>query len=247
MKLYTPAEASKILGITTRSVQRRCLKVNIPRKNNQYQISEEVLNEWKKEVEERRKQENEIRDSYTSKQKEEINVLVTKIADTTRHLNDVVKEVKELKYINENLKNVLLDTRKQLKESKKKENKQNEIISVLREELQQYEVTDNERIEVFTNEEYSLFEQRLREWYSLQKDIEHKEELFSSEKKSLSELLDHYKNQFEYQKEQSTRILEMHQKLIDTIEKQNKIMLQRNVIEASEKDIVDKDTWQRKK
>ena len=48
-----------------------------------------------------------------------------------------------------------------------------------------------------------------------------------------------------YQKEQSTRILDMHQKLIDTIEQQNKLAIQRNVIEARDKDIID-DDWKPK-
>jgi hypothetical protein len=98
----------------------------------------------------------------------------------------------------------------------------------------------------YTNEEYSFMEQRLNEWYSLQKDIEHKDELFDSKEKSLTELLDHYKNQFEYQKQQSTKILDMHQKLIDTIEKQSAITIQRNIIEANEKDIINEE-WKTNK
>ena len=70
--------------------------------------------------------------------------------------------------------------------------------------------------------EYSIFEKRLLEWLQLQKDLEYQDQLFEVEKKSNDELLTHYKAQFEYQKEQSLKILEMHQKLIETIKIQTK-------------------------
>ena len=91
--------------------------------------------------------------------------------------------------------------------------------------MQQYEIGENERLEVFTKENYLIFETRLREWQSLQIDINHKEELFQAETKGLNEMIEHYKNQFEYQKAQSDRILDIHEKLIQSVQ-------QRNFIEA---------------
>lgn len=119
-------------------------------------------------------------------------------------------------------------------------------IKELKEQLAEYDISQNERIEVFTNEDYAIFETRLKEWFTLQKELEHKEELFNVEKMSLTEMLEHYKNQFEYQKKQSEKILQMHQKLIDTIDKQNSLAIQRNIIEAKEKDVINKD-WKPKK
>ena len=120
----------------------------------------------------------------------------------------------------------------------------------LRKELSRFDIEEGERMEVFTDAEYEALEQRLIEWRTLQKEIEHKEEVFSlkeqhfnTENKTLSKSLKHYKNQFEYQKKQSTKILDMHQTLIDTIQKQSTITIQRNTIEAIEKDIVNPDTW----
>lgn len=107
----------------------------------------------------------------------------------------------------------------------------------LKKELEVYKIQEGERIEVFTNEEYEIFETRLRQWYSMQKDLQHQEQVFNAEKKSLSELVEHYKNQFDYQKKQSERILDMHQQLIDNIQKQNVIALQRQAIEAKEKNV----------
>ena len=84
----------------------------------------------------------------------------------------------------------------------------------LRKELSRFDIEEGERMEVFTDAEYEALEERLIEWRTLQKEIEHKEEVFSlkeqhfnTENKTLSKSLKHYKNQFEYQKKQSTKIL----------------------------------------
>jgi len=50
----------------------------------------------------------------------------------------------------------------------------------------------------FTKNEYSAFEQRLQEWQTQRQELEHQEQLFNAEKKSLTELYEHYKYQFEY-------------------------------------------------
>ena len=120
----------------------------------------------------------------------------------------------------------------------------------LRKELSRFDIEEGERMEVFTDAEYEALEERLIEWRTLQKEIEHKEEVFSlkeqhfnTENKTLSKSLKHYKNQFEYQKKQSTKILDMHQTLIDTIQKQSTITIQRNTIEAIEKNVVNPETW----
>lgn len=115
----------------------------------------------------------------------------------------------------------------------------------LRDELKQakedvIDLEDNERIEIFTNDEYQILETRLLEWHEQQQKLQHQEHLFEVEKLSLKEMLEHYKNQFEYQKTQSEKILQMHQQLIDTIQKQNLNALQRNFIEAKSKGLDEK-------
>lgn len=119
------------------------------------------------------------------------------------------------------------------------------IIRDLRAELKEFEIKDNEVIEVFSKDEYAIFEQRLTEWRLLQKELEKKEAYFREKLQDKNELLEHYKVQFEYQKRQSDKILEMHQKLIDTINQQTKLAIQRNVIEAKEKDIINNE-WKSK-
>ena len=108
-------------------------------------------------------------------------------------------------------------------------------IKALKDELSQYDIADNERIEVFTDEMYAEFEQRLNEWKLQNQKIISQQELFDAKEKGLNDVVnlmteqaDHYKNQFQYQKEQATRILDMHEQLIKTIQ-------QNNFIEAKSK------------
>ena len=105
----------------------------------------------------------------------------------------------------------------------------------LKDELSQYDIADNERLELFTKEEYAKFEERLTQWRLQSQHIIAQQELFDSKEKGLNDVVslmteqaDHYKNQFQYQKEQATRILDMHEQLIKTIQ-------QNNFIEAKSK------------
>ena len=108
-------------------------------------------------------------------------------------------------------------------------------IGALKMQLSIYEIEDNEVIEVFTKDEYKLFETRLIEWRYQQKEIEQKALEIQDIKTTAKEDVAHYKNLFEYQKKQSDRILEMHEKLIVTIGEQTQSSIQRNHIEAKDK------------
>lgn len=92
---------------------------------------------------------------------------------------------------------------------------------------------ENERIEIFTNEEYIQFENALIDYKYQKQSIEQKEQHFKKEMASKEELVDHYKNQMEYQKEQSDRILTQMEKLIEAIRR-------RDTIEAVEKSVIGK-------
>ena len=87
----------------------------------------------------------------------------------------------------------------------------------------------------YTEEEYNFAEKKLEEWRFQNEKIKSQQELFEAKEKGLNDVVDlmteqaeHYKNQFQYQKEQSTRILDMHEQLIKTIQ-------QNNFIEAKSK------------
>ena len=82
---------------------------------------------------------------------------------------------------------------------------------------------------------YAEFEERLNDWKLQNQKIISQQEVFDAKEKGLNDVVnlmteqaDHYKNQFQYQKEQATRILDMHEQLIKTIQ-------QNNFIEAKSK------------
>ena len=92
---------------------------------------------------------------------------------------------------------------------------------------------NKERIEVFTHEQYQQFEDALIDYKYQKRYIQEKEERFKVEIASKEELVEHYKNQSEYQKEQSDRILTQMEKLIEAIRR-------RDTIEAVEKQVISK-------
>ena len=105
----------------------------------------------------------------------------------------------------------------------------------LKNQLAMFEVADNERLEVFTEDDYTVFSNRLIEWRTQQKELEQKAIEIQEVKTDAKENVAHYKNLFEYQRKQSDRILEMHEKLIVTIGEQTQNSIQRNHIEAKDK------------
>jgi len=92
---------------------------------------------------------------------------------------------------------------------------------------------DKERLEVFTYEQYEMFENALIDYKYQKKHIEEKELRFKSEMASKTELVEHYKTQSDYQKQQSDRILTQMEKLIEAIRR-------RDTIEAVEKSVISK-------
>jgi hypothetical protein len=101
-----------------------------------------------------------------------------------------------------------------------------------------FEIEEGQRIEVFTDEEYAIFEQRLREWSTLQREIQLKDESFKTQLNSKDEVIDHYKNQFEYQRQLAERQLEQMDKLLDYLKDRNTREAERARIEAVEKNVI---------
>ena len=92
---------------------------------------------------------------------------------------------------------------------------------------------EKERIEVFTHEQYQQFENALIDYKYQKRHIQEKEERFKVELASKDDLVEHYKAQSEYQREQSDRILTQMEKLIEAIRR-------RDTIEAVEKQVISK-------
>ena len=220
MKIYTTTETAEILQVSDRTVRTYCQMWNVPKLKRSYQITDEHITAFKNHI------------------NEEINEII--LAEIKAN------DLKALQYEKVSLETEVQIQKKLVQQANERLRSLDEVILQFKNELAKYDLQPNERLEVFTNDEYQILEQRLREWHEHDKKILHQEELFNVEKASLKEILTHYKKQFKYQKKQSERILLMHQRLIDEIAKQNKLAIQRQIIEASEKDIIDED-WKPKK
>ena len=116
-------------------------------------------------------------------------------------------------------------------------------IEALKEDLSQYDISDNERLEVFTDEQYEVFKEQLSEWHIQNQQIITQQELFDAKEKGLNDVVvlvteqaEHYKNQFEYQRKQNERFISMHEKLLDTIQLNGKEGFIKSVVEAKKTD-----------
>ena len=97
----------------------------------------------------------------------------------------------------------------------------------------------------YTESEYEFAEAKLNEWRFQQKEIEKQAAEIADIKVSSTERVEHYKNLFEYQRKQSDRILQIHEKLVTSINELTKANVQRNIIEAKDKDVIN-DKWKTK-
>ena len=96
-------------------------------------------------------------------------------------------------------------------------------------------------LQEYTPTEYDIAFKRLTEWRLQQKEIEKQAAEISEIKVSSTERVEHYKNLFEYQRKQSDRILQIHEKLVGSLNELTKGTIQRNVIEAKEKGVINED------
>ena len=97
-------------------------------------------------------------------------------------------------------------------------------------------------LQEYTPTEYEVAFKRLTEWRLQQKEIEKQAAEITEIKVSSTERVEHYKNLFEYQRKQSDRILRIHEKLVTSINELTNANIQRNVIEAKEKGVIN-DDW----
>lgn len=184
--IYSIKEASEILGVHPKKLNRIANKHNIQKVDNRFLFEGSFLIEHFDLVD------------------------LTDVKTCPEVSKDVSKLVKENEALKEEIKN-------------------------LKEQLEVFDVGKNKRVEVFTDEEYKILEEQLREWHTLTAEVKHQKEIRKIESKSQAEQLEFYRNQYDYQRLQADKILQMHQKLIDTINQQTNLQLQRNYIEASDK------------
>lgn len=127
-------------------------------------------------------------------------------------------------------------TKEELLQVIKKLESENKQLQELLQEYENSEVFEKAdegfRVEVFSEQEYNLFSERLTEWRIQRKELE----LQEKEIKSLEEQKQFDRSQLEYFKKANDRILDQHQKLIEVIG-------QRNKIEAVEKEVIPKQPY----
>ena len=213
--VYSIKEVSDILGINARKLHRVAKKHNLEKIDNRYLFKGTfVLNVFAKEVAKSVEQ--------VSKGVERLDVEIP----TETKPNESIKEQFE-KYSIEQIEDI--DFR--FNYSGELSNIGNLVF-----------VAKGKVYAEYTESEYEFAEQKLSEWRFQQKEIEKQAAEITDIKTTSSERVEHYKNLFEYQRKQSDRILQIHEKLVGSLNELTKANVQRIIIEAKDKDVIN-DDW----
>ncbi len=134
------------------------------------------------------------------------------------------------------IQNAKTNAKRNAKKNVAENDKLKERIKELEEELEHYNIADNERIEVFTNEDYAIFEERLLEWRTQQQDLKHKDKMLELTQKSKDEQITFLTSQLEYQRTLANKQLEQLETIFEILQGQNRTLHQLNFINAKDKD-----------
>ena len=102
-------------------------------------------------------------------------------------------------------------------------------------------IGNTDKIEVFSEDEYNQFQDALREYKHLEKNIKQQEVYFEEIKASKDEIIEHYKNQFEYQRQLADKQLNQMDTLLNYLKQRGEREGERAYIEAVEKQVIGKD------
>lgn len=108
MKTYSVKEASELIGITERSVQLRCKKEDIRKKNNRYLITEEHIKDWITNTNEAKQNEPSlITEEFTEEQYNKLQEVIEKYPlqlKDIQHLQEMIESYKlQLEYLKKSL------------------------------------------------------------------------------------------------------------------------------------------------
>ena len=108
METYSVKEASELIGITERSVQLRCKKENIRKKNNRYLITEEHIKDWITNTNEAKQNETSlITEEFTEEQYNKLQEVIEKYPlqlKDIQHLQEMIESYKlQLEYLKKSL------------------------------------------------------------------------------------------------------------------------------------------------
>ena len=99
-------------------------------------------------------------------------------------------------------------------------------------------IGNTDKIEVFSEDEYNQFQDALREYKHLEKNIKQQEVYFEEIKASKDEVIAHYKNQFEYQRQLADKQLNQMDTLLNYLKQRGEREGERAYIEAVEKKVI---------
>ena len=230
MKTYSVLEASEKLGVSTRAVQKRCKNAVVRKKDNKYLITDLLLEKWSEEIQSNEPP-SEPLNSGTQELIKRIELQETYIKDLEEELEELrgLGEAKLIDYLPE-IESVPLDDIENFdfmfKRQGDLEPKKGNLVFVPK---------DKVFIE-YTNEEYENAEEIFEDYKTIQVKIDHNEELFNAKVLTLEQSAEHYKNSYFYQRKQNEKFINMHEKLLDTIQLSGKEGFIKSVVEAKKTD-----------
>ena len=242
--VYTIKEASSLTGISTRTLSRTAKKYNLERIDNRYVFTGDfILETFKKQLKKVASPKNNGEDNG-EQVGEQAEIYKVQIQELTKENNVLKNQIKELKSIEpekttEALKQLIEKfTISEIQELDLKMKDKGELSNI----GNLWFVKKGVMLQEYTPTEYDIAFKRLTEWRLQQKEIEKQAAEIDEIKVSSTERVEHYKNLFEYQRKQSDRILRIHEKLVTSINELTNANIQRNVIEAKEKGVIN-DDW----
>jgi len=239
--VYTIKEASSLTGISTRTLSRTAKKHNLERIDNRYVFTGDfILETFKKQLKKVAKPENNGEDNgeQVGEQAEIDKVLIQELTKENNVLKNQIKELKTIEPFDGVKQEIEKHTIEQIEDidfKLKAKGKFAEVGNLVF-------VAKGKVYAEYTESEYEFAEAKLNEWRFQQKEIEKQAAEIEDIKATGSERVEHYKNLFEYQRKQSDRILRIHEKLVTSINELTNANIQRNVIEAKEKGVIN-DDW----
>ena len=201
--VYTIKEASKLTGISTRTLSRAAKKHNLERVDSRYIFTGEfILKTFKKQLK--------------------------KVASPNKSGEDNPPQATTLENLKEQIETFTISEIQEL-DLKMKDKRELSNIGNL------WFVKKGLMLQEYTPSDYDIAFKRLTEWRLQQKEIEKQAAEIDEIKISSTERVEHYKNLFEYQRKQSDRILQIHEKLVSSVNELTESTIQRNHIEAKDK------------
>ena len=227
MVTYSVSEAADKLGISSRAVQKRCKKEEVRKKDNKYLITDLLLKKWN----------------------EEINLNLQTSVPTNVPTNHGTQDQNNRPFIEYLQQQPFKPNNKIIEENEALKLE----IKLLKAKLSEFDLKDNERIEIFTQTQYLEFEKRLKKYPEQQKVIKENKKIqlelstkleikdvkiehANESLKYYKESIDFWKSQAEYKDKQSEKFLEMHSKLIESVSNYSKASFIEATVKAKNTD-----------